>query len=154
MRNLAILYRDMGDMDTAVEWAERAISATPENDLEEMRNQRNLAAQLYEQMGWLEQAIVQFEQLRAGAPDDINTLNNLSRLYMATENWNGAIEVLQTLVSLEPDNFQHPLTLAQIMQQLGQPENALTFANQALALAPDDQKAAISQLIATLDTGS
>ncbi len=154
MRNMAILYRDMGDLDIALEWAERAVAATPADNLEEMRNQRNLAAQLYEQAGLLEQAIAHFEQLRASAPEDINTLNNLSRLYVATENWNAAIEVLQNLITLQPDNFQHPLTLAQIMQQLGQPENALTFANQALALAPEDQKAAIAQLIDSLSTGS
>lgn len=153
MRNLAILYRDLGDFDAAIEWAEHAITATPENDLEEMRNQRNLAAQLYEQMGLLDQAIAQFELLRVNAPNDINTLDNLARLYTATEKWNNAIEVLQQLVALQPDNFEHPLTLAQIMQQLGQPESALTFANQALSLAPEDQKAAITQLIATLDTG-
>jgi tetratricopeptide (TPR) repeat protein len=144
----------MDDMDKAIEWAENAIAATPESNLEEVKNQRNLAAQLYEQAGFIDQAVVQYEQLRLADPNDVNTLNSLSRLYITIENWNGAIEVLQSLVALDPTNFQHPLALAQILQQIGQPENALTYANQALALAPDDQKPSIAQLIDTIDTGS
>jgi tetratricopeptide (TPR) repeat protein len=154
MRNLAILYRDMGDMDKAIEWAETAIATTPESNIEEVKNQRNLAAQIYEQAGLLDLAIVQYEQIRQVDPNDVNALSNLSRLYVTVENWNGAIEVLQSLVAVDPNNFQHPLALAQILQQIGQPENALTYANQALALAPDDQKPSITQLIDTLDTGS
>lgn len=153
MRNLAILYRDTGDIDKAIEWAERAIAATPGNNIDELKNQRTLAAQIYEQSGMLDLALAQFEQLRQVDPNDLNTLNNLSRLYVATENWNAAIEVLQQLATLEPENFQHPLALAQILQEVGQPESALTYANQALALAPDDQKPMISQLIDTLNTG-
>jgi tetratricopeptide (TPR) repeat protein len=154
MRNLAILYRDMDDMEKAIEWAERAIAVTPETNVDEVKNQRNLAAQLYEQVGMPDLALVQFEQLRKADPNDIGTLNNLSRLYIAGENWNGAIEVLQSLVSLDPANYQHPLALAQILQQIGQAENALTYANQALALAPEDQKSVITELIDTLNTGS
>lgn len=154
MRNLAILYRDMGDTDKAIEWAERAIATTPANNVDELKNQRNLAAQIYEQVGMIDLAVAQYEQLRQVDPADINTLNNLARLYVATENWNGAIEVLQNLVTADPANYQHPLALAQILQQIGQPENALTYANQALTLAPDDQKPVITELIDTLNTGS
>jgi tetratricopeptide (TPR) repeat protein len=81
----------------------------------------------------------------------VNTLNNLSRLYVEAQKWNEAINVLQTLVTLDPTNYLHPLALAQILQAAGQPESALTYANQALALAPDDQKPAITELIDTLN---
>jgi tetratricopeptide (TPR) repeat protein len=154
MRNLAILYRDMGDMESAIEWTERAIAVTPENNVEEIKTQRNLAAQIYQQAGMDDLVLAQYEQLRQIDPNDPDTLNSLYGLYVAKENWNAAIEVLQNLVTLEPNNYQHPLALAQILQQIGQPQDALTYANQALALAPDDQKASITQLIATLNTGS
>ena len=154
MRNLAILYRDMGDTDKSIEWVERAIAATPADNVDEIRNQRNLAAQIYEQVGMIDLAIAQYEQLRQVDPNDINTLNNLSRLYVASENWNGAIEALQNLTVLDPTNSQHPRALAHILMQIGQTDNALTFANQALTLAPEDQKPAITQLIDTLNTGS
>ena len=62
--------------------------------------------------------------------------------------------MLQALIKLEPTDYQHPLALAQILQRIGRPDEALTFANQALALAPDDQKAPINQLIATLSADS
>jgi tetratricopeptide (TPR) repeat protein len=154
MRNLALLYRDSGDIDSSIKWAEQAISLTPADNKDEIKNQRNLAAQIYEQAGLLDQAIGQFEQLRQVDPNDVNTLDNLSRLYISSGNLNGAIEVLQNLVTLDPTNYQHPLALAQVLQQMGQTQNALTYANQALALAPDDQKATITQLIDTLNTGS
>ncbi len=128
------------------------IAITPDSNVDEVKTQRNLAAQLYEQAGMIDLAQVQFEELRKIDPNDTSTLSNLSRLYIAGENWNGAIEVLQNLATLEPTNYQHPLALAQILQQIGQPENALTYANQALSLAPDDQKPIITQLIDTLNT--
>ena len=154
MRNIAILYRDLGDMDKAIEWAEQAVASTPANSTDELRNQRNLAAQLYEQAGMLDLAITHYDLLRQVIPEDVATLTNLSRLYVATEKWDQAIQVLQQLLTLDPTNYQHPLALAQILQGLGQADNALTYANQALPLAPDDQKPVITQLIDTLNTGS
>ena len=151
MRNLAILYRDLGDTDKAIEWAEQAIAVTPVANVEEVKNQRNLAAQIYENAGMLDLAITQYEQIRQVDPNDVNALTNLSRLYAQVENWNAAIGVLQALVTLDPTNYLHPLALAQIMQAAGQTDSALTYANQALALAPDDQKPVITQLIDTLN---
>ncbi|MCC6454281.1 MAG: tetratricopeptide repeat protein [Caldilineaceae bacterium] len=154
MRNLAILYRDMGEIESAIEWAERAIAVTPENNVEELKTQRNLAAQIYQEAGMMDLVAAQLEQLRELDPNDINTLNSLYNVYMELENWNGAIEVLQNLATLEPTNYQHPWALAQLLQQIGQPQDALTYANQALTLAPDEQRAAITQMINTLTTGS
>jgi tetratricopeptide (TPR) repeat protein len=153
MRNMAILYRDMGDMESAIQWIEQAIAATPTANLEEVKNQRSLAAQIYQQAGMDNLVRAQYEQLREADPNDVNTLNNLYTLYINEQNWNAAIEVLQSLAALEPANFQHPYALAQILQQIGQPQDALTYANQALGLAPDDQKPAITQLIDSLNTG-
>lgn len=153
MRNLAILYRDMGELDQAIEWAEQAVAITPDSNVEEVKNQRNLAAQFYEQAGRLDEAIAHYDAIRQVDPNDIGALDNLVRLYIAVEDWNRAIEVLQNLTALEPTNFQHPLALAQILQQIGQTENALTYANQALALAPEDQKPSISRLIDALNLG-
>jgi hypothetical protein len=41
--------------------------------------------------------------------------------------------------------------VAQALHRLGQNQNALTFANQALALAPEEQKPAINELIDSLE---
>jgi tetratricopeptide (TPR) repeat protein len=155
MRNLALLYRDTGDTAKAIEWVEKAIAlATGANNVDEIKSLRPLAAQIYQTLGQGDQVLAQYEQLRQVDPNDVNTLNTLYGLYSANQAWNQAVEVLRTLATLEPDNFQHPLAIAQILQQIGQPTDALTFANQALALAPEDQKAAIHQLIDTINGGS
>ncbi|MEX1018462.1 MAG: tetratricopeptide repeat protein [Litorilinea sp.] len=154
MRNLALLYRDLDEMDEATEWVENAIAATNPNNVNDVVSLRQLAVQLYQAADQMDQVIVQYEQLRQLEPENTNTLRTLYSLYMGEESWNNAIEVLQNLATLEPNNFEHPLGLAQILQQVGQAENALAFANQALELAPDEQKPIISQYIETLDTGS
>jgi tetratricopeptide (TPR) repeat protein len=154
MRNLAILYRDQGDTAAAIEWVERAIGITPPDNVAEVKTQRQLAAQIYQQAGQTDLMRAQYEQLRQVDPNDLATLNTLYSLYAGEGNVNAAIEVLQNLMALEPDNFQHPLALAQVLQQAGQPENAITYANQALALAPEEQKPVITQLIDTLSAGS
>lgn len=152
MRNIAILYRDQDMTSEAIEWTERAIRITPDNNVEELITLRQLAAQLYQRAGQPEQVLTQYEQLRQLAPNDVSVLNTLYSIYVDFENWDGAISTLQALATLEPDNYQHPLALAQVMQEIGQPDDALTYANQALDLAPNDAKPAIAQLIDTLST--
>lgn len=154
MRNLAVLYRDLGDVDQAIVWIERGLASTGDPNSDEARSLRRMAAELYQSAGRVDEAIAQYEQLRQDNPNDAATLNALYTLYRARENWDAALETLQALVTLEPDNYQHPLALAQLMEQLGRKDDALAYANQALTLAPDDQRQAIAQLIATLGGGS
>ncbi len=153
MRNLALLYRDLGSTQNAIEWAQKAIASTRPNDTSNLNTLRELAAQLYQSAGQTDQAIAQYEQLRQLNPKDVNVLKTLYNLYSTQQNWNKAVEVLQALATLEPNNYQHPLAIAQILQRVGQQKNALTFANHALALAPDDQKPTINKLISTLSAG-
>ncbi len=154
MRNLALLYRDLGETDEAIRWVNQAITATNPNSTAELVQLHQLAAQLYQAANQNDQVIVHYEQIRALQPDDVATLNTLYSLYAAESNWNKAVEVLQALAALEPDNYRHPLAIAQILNQVGQTENALAFANQALSLAPEDQKASISAFIQALSAGS
>ncbi len=153
MRNLAVLHRDLGNLDTAIEWAERGLAVTADPNSSEAQTLHQLAAELYQGAGRLDEAIVQYEQIRQADPNNLLALNALYSLYIARENWDAAQETLQTLATLEPDNYQHPLALAELMEQLGRPEDALAYANQALTLAPDDQRQVIAQLIASLDGG-
>ncbi len=154
MRNLAIIYRDMGDTDKAIEYVERALAIVPADDTNDQDILRRLAIEVYTAAGQPDQVLAQYELLRLLRPEDPDVLRSLYSLYTANENWDGAIDVMQTLIRVEPNNYQHPLALAQLLQQIGRAADALTYANQALALAPDDQKATISQLIDALNTGS
>jgi tetratricopeptide (TPR) repeat protein len=95
-------------------------------------------------------ATAQYEAIRQLDPNDVNALQNLSRVYTRDQDWNRAVEVLQALAALEPQEFRHPLAIADILQQVGQPENALVFAQAALELAPEAQKSDIAALIESL----
>jgi tetratricopeptide (TPR) repeat protein len=154
MRNLAIIYRDMGDTAKAIEYLERALTVTPADAAEERKLLYRLGIELYTLAGQPDQLLVKYEQLRQLSPDDTEVLRMLYSLYLDRQNYEGAVDVLRTLITLEPADFQHPLALAQVLQQMGRTTDALTFANQALALAPDDQKAPINDLISALNAGS
>jgi tetratricopeptide (TPR) repeat protein len=153
MRNLAILFRDLSDAPQAISWVERAITAVGTSDLNELKSLRQLASDLLQAAGQLDAAIGHLEQSRQADPNDPNTLRTLYNLYVKAGNLNAGAETLQALAVLEPDNFEHPLALAQLMQQLGQPSDALTYANQAMALAPVEQRPVITELIATINGG-
>ncbi len=154
MQNIAVIYRDQGKTQEAIEWTERAIAITADANVEERKTLHQLAAQLYQQANQPDQVLAHYEQLHQIAPEDTTVLATLYSLYVERQDWNQAIAALQALAVLEPDNYQHPLALAQLMQQIGQEADALTYANQALDLAPDGEKPAIAQLIDTLSTGS
>jgi tetratricopeptide (TPR) repeat protein len=154
MRNLALLYRDHSQPAEAVVWVEQALSLTSADQSNELATLLELAAQLYQATNQGEKAVESLERLRQLAPDDVNTLKNLSDLYNSLQNDGKVVEMAQLLLQLEPDNYTHSLSAAQALQRLGQPESALSFANRALDLAPEDQKATINELIESLEQSS
>ena len=77
-------------------------------------------------------------------------MSTLSGLYLATGNDAKVIEIEQQLMQLDPQNYQHPLAVAQALMRQQRNQEALAMAEQALALAPEDQKAVIQQLVTQL----
>ncbi len=150
MRNLAVIYQDLSRNDEAISWAEQAVAATAPEQATEIRRLRNLLIELYQAEGDTAGETAQYEALRQLAPEDVATLNELQSLYREQENWSSAVEVLRTLSVIEPTNYAHPLGLAEVLQQAGQPEDARAFAEQALALAPEAERPQITQLISAL----
>jgi len=154
MRNLALLYREQGNTPEALGWVEKATALLGAEQASDIKQLRSLAAQIYQEQGQTEQVIAQviaqYEAIRQVVPQDLDTLKMLNTLYTAQQNDRMVVEIAQALMALEPTNFQYPLSIAQALQRAGQPDNARTFAEQALSLAPDDQKPAIQQLIADL----
>jgi len=153
MRNLALLYRDLGDMNLATQYAEQSIAATDPGNLAEVKALRQLAAQLYQTAGKLDQAIVHYEAIRALDPQDVAALNVLANLYLTKQDLDRAVATLQALAELEPGNYEHPYAIAQILQQEGRFDEALRQAEQALALAPEEAKTAVAQLIDLIKNG-
>ncbi len=150
MRNLALLYRDQGDTAEALAWIEKATALLGAEQAGEIKQLRTVAAQIYQAQGQTDQVIAQYEAIRQVAPQDLETLNMLNSLYTGQQNDRMVVEINQALMALEPTNFQYPLTIAQALQRANQPDNARQFAEQALQLAPDDQKPVIQQLLADL----
>ncbi|MBX3011952.1 MAG: tetratricopeptide repeat protein [Caldilineaceae bacterium] len=152
MRNLALLYRDQGETASALEWLEKAIALLQPEQVDDIRQLRTLAAQLYQDAGQIDAAIAQYEAIRQVAPQDLETLRTLSNLYNTEQDDRMVVEIAQALMALEPTNYQHPLNIAQALQRAGQTDNARQFGEQALQLAPAEQKPAIQQFLDGLGT--
>ena len=111
-----------------------------------------MAAQIYQDQEDTAKVIEQYEAIRQVLPDDLETLRMLSNLYNTVQDDRKVVEVAQQLMVLEPNNYQHPLNIAQALQRVGQVDNARQFAEQARTLAPAEQQPAIEEFIAGLDT--
>lgn len=154
MRNLAVLYRNDEQLDKAVEWTENALAVTADDNTQQILQLRQFLVELYRSMEQPEQVALQYELMRQMEPNNVTFLRNLYTLYSEEENADKTAEILQALIAVEPGNYQHPLDLAQILLEEGQVSSARQYAEQALALAPEDQKASINELIQSMDAGS
>jgi tetratricopeptide (TPR) repeat protein len=154
MRNLAVLYRNDEQLEKAVEWTEKALAITAEDNASQIMQLRQFLVELYGAMEQPEQVALQYELMRQAEPNNASILSNLYALYAEQDNIDKAAEILEALIAVEPGNYQYPLDLAQILFAEGEVSSARQYAEQALALAPEDQKASINQLIQSIDAGS
>ncbi|MCB0063331.1 MAG: O-antigen ligase family protein [Caldilineaceae bacterium] len=150
IRNLALLYRDNGQSEKALEWLEQTFPLLGPDNASELRQLRVLAAQIYQEQENTAKVIEQYEAIRVVLPEDLEVLKTLSNLYNTVQDDRKVVEIAQALMALEPGNYQHPFNIAQALQRVGQTENARQFGEQALSLAPDDQKPAIEAFLAGL----
>ncbi len=149
IRNLAIIYRDMGQPDDSILWAEKAVELAG-SDTSIAVPLLRLLVELYSQQGQTEQVTIQYERMAALAPEDTGILSTLASIYLQEQRTDEAISTLQHLTTLEPTNYLYPLQIAQVYAQTGDLATAKTFAQSALELAPDTEKPGIEQFIATL----
>jgi tetratricopeptide (TPR) repeat protein len=146
LRNLAILRRDQNDLEQAMNFTRQAIAvATTPEDLAGLHQ---LAAELFQRQNNSEGMVAEMEMVRQFLPNDINTLRTLSSLYTATGNSAKMLEIAQTLLGLEPSNFQYMLEAAIALLRLERRNEALALLQQAKTLAPPDQQPTIDALIA------
>ena len=155
MRNLVILYRDNEQPEEAIKWGEKVLAATNPDDIQQITQYRQLLIDLYRTTEQTDKVIEQYEQLRLLAPNDINILRTLHGLYQSQGDQQAKlIDLLLSMMQLEPENYQYPFELAQILFDNGQSEQGCDYAQQALALAPTDQQATMSQFIDANNCGS
>lgn len=150
VRNLAILYRDLEEYEESIRWAERGIELAQNQNVQLGLDMHRLLIEVYNRLGEPEQVLAQYEAMQAFAPEDVSILTTLLSLYIQNGRMAEATTVLQTLATLQPDNYVHPLQLAQIYQELGQSAAARESAQRALSLAPEGEKPSIQQFLATL----
>ncbi len=150
MRNLALLYRDNGNTEEALTILDAAFALLGPEQANDIRQLRQLAAQIYQSQDDTAKVIEQYEAIRQVLPDDLENLKALSNLYNTIQDDRKVVEIAQALMAVEPNNYQHPLNIAQALQRAGQIDNARQFAEQALTLAPAEQKPAIEEFIAGL----
>jgi len=89
---------------------------------------RERLAAIYFKNGQIEKTISEYELLRDNYPDDMSTLVSLGYLYIATRDYDKAIDVLNTAILIQPDSFEeeqveHLLNEGLVEQALGRVES-------------------------------
>ncbi len=144
------LSRSRSSYPEAINWANQAIDATNPERISDIKQLRSVLIEIFGMTEDEDQIIAQYELIRDLDPEDIQNLQTLNQFYMQRLEWNQAVDVLRALSALQPGDYHHPLAIAQVLQQVGQTDEAIAFARQALELAPDSQKQEIEQFIALL----
>jgi tetratricopeptide (TPR) repeat protein len=147
--NLVLLYRDTGRITEAVEAAQRLPDVAPPSERGKVWT---LLGDLYQSAGRPDDAIAAYEQALQVAPDLVQVYSVLGSLYLQQNRPSDALRVFQQLAQVTPDDYVVHQQLALVYRDLGQLDQALSEANLALAKAPAEQRAALEQLIAELQT--
>ncbi|MCB0054959.1 MAG: tetratricopeptide repeat protein, partial [Caldilinea sp.] len=146
LRNLAIIARDQGDLDKALDLTRQGLAAA-QGSPEELRTMHQLAAELYQRQGDTPALIAELEAIRQLDPNDAGTLQTLSTLYSAQGDNANALQIAQSLMALDPNNYQYPVNAGMALLGLERRDEALAMFQQAKTLAPAEQQAAIDALI-------
>ena len=154
IRNIAVIYRDKGEYEKTIEWAERGVTLLPADQPEQIVQFRQLLVEANQQLGNTEQIIEQLELLLQVAPNTPQFLQQLYSLYQAQGQSDKLIGILPSLINAVPANYEYPFALARLLLEDGQTEQANQYATQALQLAPAEQKSAVEELISTINSGS
>ncbi len=140
--------RASGNLDEAIHCYEEALELKPN-----VPQVWGALGETYRQFDNLEEAVHCYEEALRLEPHAPQFWRVLGDTYIAMQRWEDAISALTQVLELEPDaddiwNVHH--VLARLYSQVGQQEQALVHASTALQLAPEDQQAALQDLITQL----
>ena len=110
---------------------------------------RNLTI-LYQQQGDPESALEHARNTALAAGNNVSSLLDAARLLASLGAVDDIYRVAQQMSTLEIKKWGQLRDLAVLFSQTGHPAEGLTFAQQALELAPDSKKQSVEELIATL----
>lgn len=99
---------------------------------------RQRLSAIYFKNGQLEKTIQEYELLKSEYPDDIPTLVALGHLYIATEDYDRAIDTFNTAILIHPDNFLGTDEEVEFLLNQQQPHEALDVIETKLQDQPDN----------------
>jgi tetratricopeptide (TPR) repeat protein len=169
-KNLAILLQQMGRIDEAIIEATEALELAPENQQQTM--QTFLAQLQQSQIGTSENALEVQELITKGRtqmdaedwaaaeetfvqvinldPQNPQAHSALAYIYARQGRVDDAIAENLMVTSVVPNDYNSYKNLALLYQQQGELEEAISAAEQALALAPENEKEALQSFLAQL----
>ncbi|MFH1861748.1 MAG: tetratricopeptide repeat protein [bacterium] len=130
---LCDLLLQFGNADSAQYFAERLVQMKPE----EAQYLANLA-EIQMKQGKTQEAILNFKKILGNHPSDMNTLGQLSALYIASKNYQSALDYSLMMHNLDPENDRICYTLAALLDELGRTAEAEDFYLKATTLNPND----------------
>jgi len=136
------------DYGGANQKAQECIDLNPQHDTCEWLKQ---TAEIYTQERQLIEIGVRADLRFNQQVKSLESLNQLLRAYIATENLPGAIQVYRRLIQFEPSNFQHHASLAFAHAGLRQYGQAKGEVSKVLKLSPDS-KSQTEAFLATFPT--
>ena len=158
-RSLVLLTRkgsalsNAGDLEGAYETISKAFENHP-TDLSTTRNLIALSRVLNrpdEASRWAERAISLIESGYGHRDMAIAAYRKAAEVYQEVGRLQEAAEILHRLIDLAPEDYRFPLQLAKVSAGLGNDQQARQFAETAMTLAPDSEKAAIQSYVDSLE---
>jgi tetratricopeptide (TPR) repeat protein len=143
-----LYYYGLGD----VAGYERALQRSLELD-HEFEQTWLVCGDASRQQGKLEEAAHCYEEALELNPRASQVWRVLGETYITMQKWDEAIAALAQVLELQPDAddiWNIHQVLARLYSQIGQVEQALVHASTALQLAPEDQQAALQDLMGQL----
>lgn len=133
LKALAVAYRQKGDLENAVEVAEKIVKSDPANMAEKIH-----LATLYEAVGRDEDATALYQDVVTVEPDHVLALNNLAVIYSQKNQLGDALNLAGKAVSLAPDNSSILDTYGWILFKTGDIEKALEILKTGAESAGDN----------------
>lgn len=129
IRQLTVLLLRMDRKQQALEWADKLISANPDDQKVKM-----FQADLLASIGEEAKAIALYETLLAQQPNDPELLLKVGRQYLSALDYLKARDRFEQLVAVEPDSFMGYYYLARLYRELKFSQKAAAAYQKALAL--------------------
>jgi len=181
---LALLYADFGEIDTAESHANRAVALAPESaeahaslgavqvrkghyfgaqeSLEKAKalwpddpqTWYNLGAVYFHYHQNRAEALKCYEKALELSPDDVRFMNNLATTYVAVERWDEAAKLLDRSLQINPRNPVAITNLGRVCEAVKDYEKAGILYRRALYLAPEMMGQMLPPLIENLEKRS